>query len=220
MNPALPIRWFTLERRLRSTLVRTCGTGVAGAGAKARPRSLSSMSVCRISNGFECVAACWLQAADLPILFLTARSDEVDRLIGLEIGADDYVAKPFSLARSAPGCAPFCAACISSSAGNRARATISALSRLTKTATISYHQRPLPLTQLRILAAEDAVVGAWTGVLAAATDGKRLGAGGRKPGSHRRYHIKTLRAKLRAVEPSEPPIHTHRGLGYSVSRQP
>jgi two-component system catabolic regulation response regulator CreB len=33
-------------------------------------------------------------------------------------------------------------------------------------------------------------------------------------------HIKTLRAKLRAVEPGEPPIHTHRGLGYSVSRQP
>lgn len=28
--------------------------------------------------------------------FLTARSDEVDRLLGLEIGADDYVAKPFS----------------------------------------------------------------------------------------------------------------------------
>ena len=32
----------------------------------------------------------------LPILFLTAQGDEVDRIIGLEIGADDYVAKPFS----------------------------------------------------------------------------------------------------------------------------
>ena len=32
----------------------------------------------------------------LPVLFLTARSEEVDRLLGLEIGADDYVAKPFS----------------------------------------------------------------------------------------------------------------------------
>ncbi|WP_131669267.1 winged helix-turn-helix domain-containing protein [Psychrobacter pygoscelis] len=34
--------------------------------------------------------------ADLPILFLTARSDEVDRILGLEMGADDYCAKPFS----------------------------------------------------------------------------------------------------------------------------
>ena len=32
----------------------------------------------------------------VPILFLTARSDEVDRILGLELGADDYVTKPFS----------------------------------------------------------------------------------------------------------------------------
>lgn len=34
--------------------------------------------------------------AHLPVLFLTARSDEVDRILGLEMGADDYCAKPFS----------------------------------------------------------------------------------------------------------------------------
>ena len=33
---------------------------------------------------------------DLPIIMVTARSDEVDRLLGFELGADDYVAKPFS----------------------------------------------------------------------------------------------------------------------------
>ena len=33
---------------------------------------------------------------DVPIIFLTARSDEVDRVVGLEIGADDYMVKPFS----------------------------------------------------------------------------------------------------------------------------
>ncbi|MCK8113988.1 response regulator transcription factor [Anaerosoma tenue] len=33
---------------------------------------------------------------DLPVILVTARSDEVDRLIGLEVGADDYVSKPFS----------------------------------------------------------------------------------------------------------------------------
>jgi len=34
--------------------------------------------------------------AQTPILFLTARADEVDRIVGLELGADDYVTKPFS----------------------------------------------------------------------------------------------------------------------------
>ena len=39
-----------------------------------------------------------LRAADgwTPVLFLTARDDEVDRVVGLELGADDYVTKPFS----------------------------------------------------------------------------------------------------------------------------
>ena len=35
-------------------------------------------------------------SSNIPVLMLTARSDEVDRIVGLEIGADDYVTKPFS----------------------------------------------------------------------------------------------------------------------------
>ena len=35
-------------------------------------------------------------AADLPILFLSSRDDEIDRIVGIEIGGDDYVTKPFS----------------------------------------------------------------------------------------------------------------------------
>ena len=37
------------------------------------------------------------ETADLPIIMLTAKGDEVDRVLGLEIGADDYVTKPFSI---------------------------------------------------------------------------------------------------------------------------
>jgi DNA-binding response OmpR family regulator len=48
---------------------------------------LDGYSVCRILR----------QESDVPILMLTARQDEVDRIAGLELGADDYVAKPFSL---------------------------------------------------------------------------------------------------------------------------
>lgn len=36
------------------------------------------------------------QAAGVPVILVTARGDEVDRLVGLEIGADDYIVKPFS----------------------------------------------------------------------------------------------------------------------------
>lgn len=48
---------------------------------------LDGFSICRILR----------QEGDVPILMLTARQDEVDRIAGLELGADDYVAKPFSL---------------------------------------------------------------------------------------------------------------------------
>lgn len=59
-------------------------------------------------SGFELCRQLLALHPALPVLFLTARSEEVDRLLGLEIGADDYVAKPFSPAKCAPGCAPYC----------------------------------------------------------------------------------------------------------------
>jgi two-component system, OmpR family, catabolic regulation response regulator CreB len=46
----------------------------------------SGIEVCREIRGFS----------QIPILFLTARSGEIDRILGLELGADDYVTKPFS----------------------------------------------------------------------------------------------------------------------------
>ncbi|WP_296424787.1 response regulator transcription factor [Yoonia sp.] len=67
---------------------------------------MDGLSVCRALR----------KSSDVPILFLTAQADEIDRVVGLELGADDYVSKPFSprelvarvraiLKRAAPGAA-------------------------------------------------------------------------------------------------------------------
>src|SRR5439155_24219782 len=48
--------------------------------------------------GTDGLALCrWIRArSDLPVIMLTARGEEADRIVGLELGADDYVTKPFS----------------------------------------------------------------------------------------------------------------------------
>jgi DNA-binding response OmpR family regulator len=46
-------------------------------------------------DGFE-VCRILRQESNIPVLMLTARDDEIDRVVGLEVGADDYMAKPFS----------------------------------------------------------------------------------------------------------------------------
>jgi two-component system, OmpR family, alkaline phosphatase synthesis response regulator PhoP len=50
---------------------------------------VDGLDVCRAVRGREATAA-------IPIIMLTARAEESDRIVGLELGADDYLAKPFS----------------------------------------------------------------------------------------------------------------------------
>ena len=53
------------------------------------PGGLDGLDVCRVLRQDQTLA-------DVPIIMLTARIEETDRLIGLELGADDYITKPFS----------------------------------------------------------------------------------------------------------------------------
>lgn len=48
-------------------------------------------------SGYELLRHIRTQEPELPVLMLTARGDETDRVLGLDLGADDYVAKPFSI---------------------------------------------------------------------------------------------------------------------------
>jgi two-component system catabolic regulation response regulator CreB len=158
----------------------------------------------------------------VPVIFLTARSSEVDKIVGLELGADDYLAKPFSpreltarvravlrrvngngntgpdsMKKSAPGIWQH----------DDARCQI------------SYRTKPLDLTrnEYRLLCAllaspgrvfnrDQLMTAAWDDP-GAALD-RTVDA-----------HIKTLRAKLREVAPESDPLVTHRGLGYSLREE-
>lgn len=48
------------------------------------------------TTGFELLKSIRQSGSEIPVVFLTARSEEIDRIVGLELGADDYVCKPFS----------------------------------------------------------------------------------------------------------------------------
>jgi len=171
------------------------------------------------ANGFELFRR--LQAlAAVPVIFLTARSDEIDRVAGLELGADDYVAKPFSpreltarvrtvlrrvhrepvvaaASPTAPTPGPFAV-----DEGRRS---------------IRFYGRTLELSRyeyglLRTLIARPGRV---------FTRDELLGLVWQEPDE--RFdrtvdtHVKTVRAKLAAVAPHLEPIRTHRGIGYALA---
>ena len=149
--------------------------------------------------------------AALPVLMLSAHGEEIDRVLGLELGADDYLSKPFSprelaarvkaLLRRA-GTPPTAAAPLfhDDEAGQR----------------IHLRGQPLALTrrEYRLLAcllrgagrihSREALLAAAWGDDSESTD-RTVDT-----------HVKTLRAKLREADPAREYISTHRGMGYCL----
>lgn len=78
--------------------VETAGDGKAAieAARRIKPDLILLDIMLPILDGIE-VCRILRQEMNVPILMLTARDDEIDRVIGLEIGADDYITKPFSM---------------------------------------------------------------------------------------------------------------------------
>ncbi|MFI8745911.1 two-component system response regulator CreB [Pseudomonas sp. NPDC077186] len=153
--------------------------------------------------------------SEVPVIFLTARSEEIDRVVGLEIGADDYVVKPFSPREVAARVkailkrmAPRAAAPVDNVATGPFHLDLARYQ-------IHFHGQPLALTRhefrlLQTLLAQPRRVFSREQLLDA------LGVAS-EAGYERTIdsHIKSLRAKLRAVAATAEPIQTHRGLGYS-----
>ncbi|SCY57113.1 two-component system response regulator CreB [Desulfoluna spongiiphila] len=152
----------------------------------------------------------------VPIIFLTARSHEVDRIVGLEIGADDYMVKPFSPRELA--------------------ARVKAILRRTAVATappqkikgdqlfqvdesrlkISYFSTPLDLSRyeyrmLSLFISRPGQIFSRDRLMERVWD---------EPGMSMDrtvdVHIKNIRAKLKKIRPDMDPIRTHRGIGYSL----
>ena len=91
--------------RLVKQYLEQQAAGASSGSARARRRSLSfagtpcgwscSTSACPASTASRSAAGCARQS-NVPIVMLTARDEEPDRVVGFELGADDYVPKPFS----------------------------------------------------------------------------------------------------------------------------
>lgn len=148
-----------------------------------------------------------------PIIFLTARSDEIDKVLGLELGADDYVVKPFSprelLARA-------------KAVLRRQNNPSPAVHPTTKTFDIDDGKKRITLKQkdlelskyeydlLKLLIGRPGRVFSRDELLTLAfgddhvTTDRAIDA-----------HIKNIRAKIKMIDPTCDPIETHRALGYS-----
>ena len=171
------------------------------------------------ANGFE-VFKRLREFSDVPVVFLTARSDEIDRVVGLELGADDYVAKPFSprelvarvrsiLRRVAKPPAP---ASATATAVGPAPLRVDEGRRQ-----IRFYGTLLELSRyefglLQTLASRPGHV--------YSRDALLLQVWGDATESMDRTvdaHVKTVRAKMKLVAPLLEPIRTHRGSGYCLA---
>ncbi len=172
------------------------------------------------TSGFDLCRAWRMRGMALPILFLTARGSEVDRVVGLEIGGDDYLVKPFSLRELVA----------------RVRAV------LRRTTAIQAAHDPggqpaegLSVDEIRMCILFDGEELELTRYefrlmrLFLTNPGRVFSRGQlmdhvwEEPDSSFERtvdaHIKQLRAKLREYGQSEELIRTHRGLGYSFDLQ-
>ena len=152
-------------------------------------------------------------AGDLPVIMVTARVEEIDRLVGLELGADDYICKPFSprevVARVK--------AVLRRAAAGGSAAPDSALVLEDDKFLATLHGRRLDLTPvefrlLNLLAASPGKVFSRTSLLDAAYTDYRI-VSDRTIDSH----IKNLRRKISAVDAEHEWIESVYGVGYRLS---
>jgi two-component system catabolic regulation response regulator CreB len=168
-------------------------------------------------NGFELLKEIRAKH-NTPVICVTARDSEVDKVVGLEIGADDYVVKPFSpreltarvrsVLRRASGA--------EMATEQPEEAHSSAFSVDEQRYTISYHGEPLELSRyeyrlLAVLVSRPGMVFTREQLMNKAWEEPDMSLDRTVD-----THIKTIRQKLKAIRSDEDIIVTHRGIGYSL----
>jgi two-component system catabolic regulation response regulator CreB len=148
------------------------------------------------------------QAGDTtPVLLLSARSEELDKVLGLELGADDYLAKPFGVRELVARVR----ALLRRGAPTSPGLVVGSLDAHVQGRRLDLTRRELALLQAlhaaqgRTLSREQLLDAAW-------------GPGSESLDRTVDTHIKTLRAKLREAGLGDDAIRTHRGLGYALDR--
>ena len=152
--------------------------------------------------------------SNIPILFLTARNHEIDRIVGLEIGADDYVTKPFSPREVVARVKAILRRTESNHSQSNKKSSPFLVDDMANR--ILYRGQYLELTRYeflllktlvkqpqRVFSRDQLMDLVWA--QAENTLERTVDA-----------HIKTLRAKLRNIDTASEAIVTHRGMGYSL----
>jgi two-component system catabolic regulation response regulator CreB len=193
-----------------------CGTGADALKAvRQRGPALAILDIgLPDTNGFDLFRQLRELDPALPAIFLTARSSEVDRVVGLELGADDYMAKPFSPRELVARVRSVLRRTQRAAASSPATGGVFSIDDEKKS--IRFRGRPLELSRTeyrllkvlverpgRVFSRDELMERAWDDP-AAAFD-RTVDA-----------HVKALRAKLREVDATVDPISTHRGMGYSL----
>ena len=198
-----------------------CATGEeALASARAEPPALVILDVgLPDTSGFEVFRRLRAES-DVPVVFLTARSDEIDRVVGLELGADDYVNKPFSprelvarvrgiLRRSTRNAAPAMAVAEKVAtlpvAVDEGRRQIRFYGRLLELSRYEFGLLQTLASRPGHVFSRDALLDRVWGDATESLD-RTVDA-----------HVKTLRAKMKLIAPALEPIRTHRGSGYALA---
>jgi DNA-binding response OmpR family regulator len=87
---------YNLEREGYQVITAADGESDLSAARANRPDLIVLDLLLPVIDGFEACRILWREMTT-PILMLTAKTDEVDKVVGLELGDDDYVTKPFSM---------------------------------------------------------------------------------------------------------------------------
>ena len=170
----------------------------------------SGFDVCR-----ELRSASEAWVSEVPVIFLTARNEEIDRVLGLELGADDYMAKPFSprelVARVRARLRRNQAGHVVTEQAAHGEFEIDRDGHR-----IRFRGRPLELTRYEYMLL--AALLQRPGAILSRAQLMDRGWDSDADSADRTVdtHIKTLRAKLRAAGAEADPIRTHRGLGYAL----